>query len=303
MSFKTITTRFTLIVTLLTGCSEAQFSSKISKEYALTANSLWDGAAGEDGVTCWQAITSDQNGDGLLNIHDCQGEPGAQGLQGLTGNDGRNGTNGVDGQNGTNGTQCFQSSGDSNGDGALSSLDCRGSQGPAGLNGQNGTNGQAGSDCHAGLSDQNGDGVINTQDCRGQAGTPRFDGFETIGCATGGKMPGGVDPSNLMNVEATSTFTWAQCSPGKRLVAAGLVGTYLPEALIPMRPYYGGALIEHGVATGRAEPTDLFPNKIQCFIGNRNPTECSDPPCPDLLFPMGLVGWGLCAPISGTAMD
>lgn len=302
MSLRTTTIYCAWIATLLTSCSQAQFDSKISKVDSLLANSSWDGLAGQDGVTCWQAITSDQNGDGLLNIQDCQGDVGSQGLQGLNANDGRNGTNGADGRNGTNGTHCFQSSGDSNGDGALSSLDCRGPQGPAGMNGQDGANGQAGRDCHVGLTDQNGDGVVNNGDCLGQPGVPQFDGFETIGCAIG-DMPGGVDPSHLMNVQSPGIYTWGKCSPGKRLVAAGIVGTVLSEGTIPMRPFYGGALIEHGVATGRAEPTDLYPNKIQCFIGNRNPTECPNPPCADLFFPMGFYGWGLCAPISGTAID
>ena len=288
---------------MVAGCSEARFESNVQKPKQLSADSSLDGLAGSAGAACWEVFSEDKNGDGLINIEDCRGSKGPQGLKGLTGTNGTHGTNGSAGQNGQNGINCFQTSGDSNSDGQITTQDCRGARGPAGQNGQTGANGINGLNCFDGLNpifdDLNGDGQLTIADCRGRPGIQDNSGYEMIGCSTGNVNPGGTDPSGLMNHHAGFQTT-ATCSKGKRLVAAGLVGAFLSEALIPMRPYYGSALLEHGVAMGRDQADDLYPNKIECFIGNRNRTECGSTLCPDLNFPMGLSGWGLCVPVTGS---
>ncbi len=281
----------------LAGCSNAEFSSRAFNNTAMSGDSTSEDLRGIDGVRCWEGITNDANGDGLLNAEDCQGAEGPIGLTGLRGDAGLNGSNGSDGRNGANGRNCFDSTGDSDGNGSVNSADCRGPQGASGINGVNGMNGRPGQDCFANLSDRNGDGLVDARDCLGLPGAIQFNGFETIGCAIG-RLPGGVDPQNLMNVNSISSFSTATCPPGKRLVAAGLLGSYQTEGTVPLQPFFGRALIEHGVAIGKAEPTDLHTNKIQCFIGDRNPHECPNPPCAEQLFDMGVAAWGLCAPIA-----
>lgn len=291
-----ISIRKAALLLTLTGCAEVNFT-KVVKSNAFTADSSRDGFGGAAGKTCWQAVDHDVNGDGILNVHDCEGPKGIAGLKGLPGKDGTNGLNGTNGSNGSNGRNCFENTGDINGDGNINGLDCRGLPGPAGVNGQNGSPGENGKNCFDELSDQNGDGAVNVEDCRGLPGVPSFSGITTIGCSVGAKIPGGVDPSGLM----TAYFPWgnaafAQCPAGQRLIAAGLVGARLSEGLVPLPPGLGGALIEHGVAFGRVNADDPHLNQIQCFIGNRNPQSCPSGPCVVPVLPKGLHGWGLCVP-------
>lgn len=78
-----------------------------------------DGTNGTNGVNCYDGLTIDLNGDGVINRLDCRGPAGA------------NGTNGMNGSNGRDGANCFDGMDPftaGNRDGILSVEDC---QGPA----------------------------------------------------------------------------------------------------------------------------------------------------------------------------
>ena len=144
-----------------------------------------DGLDGADGANCWdlngnglEDAEEDVNGDGQVDVQDCQGVAGAEGL---------------DGEGGADGLACWDLNGngladedeDRNRDGVVDSQDC---QGPSGLSGQIG---QAGVDGADGLScwdlngngledpeeDVNGDGAVDALDCRGPIGPTFFDFF------------------------------------------------------------------------------------------------------------------------------
>ncbi|WP_422080580.1 hypothetical protein [Ulvibacterium sp.] len=68
------------------------------------------GAAGEDGQACWDLNDNgvgdpdeDFNGDGIVDVFDCQGADGQNGADGTDGVDGQDGADGTDGQDGANG--------------------------------------------------------------------------------------------------------------------------------------------------------------------------------------------------------
>ena len=105
-----------------------------------------DGQDGADGVNCWdlngnglEDAEEDVNGDGQVDVLDCQGVAGAAGLDGQDGQDGQDGEDGRIGRAGADGLHCWDLNGNSledpdedvNGDGAVDSLDCRGPFGPA----------------------------------------------------------------------------------------------------------------------------------------------------------------------------
>lgn len=67
-----------------------------------------DGVDGASGESCWDLNgngladpTEDRNADGVVNVLDCQGEPGPEGPSGQDGTTGSDGSNGTDGTNGT----------------------------------------------------------------------------------------------------------------------------------------------------------------------------------------------------------
>jgi len=97
----------------------------------------------------------------LLNNSDMytgpQGEPGQNGVNGIDGTngvDGTDGTNGENGVDGTNGLNCWDLNNnfikdaeeDTNNDGVVDVLDCRGQDGLDGANGTDGRNGNSGND-------------------------------------------------------------------------------------------------------------------------------------------------------------
>ncbi len=77
-----------------------------------------DGTNGTNGVNCFDGMTMDQNGDGVINRLDCRGPAG------------NNGSNGANGQNGRDGINCYDglnvNTDDRNGDGQLTVADCQG---------------------------------------------------------------------------------------------------------------------------------------------------------------------------------
>jgi len=300
-----------LLLMILSSCSNARFFEPRPEPADLGADSQFNGATGLSGAKCWDALTEDQNGDGVLNILDCEGEQGRKGLNGNPGMNGQAGANGSRGSNGQNGRHCFENTGDTNGDGVLSASDCRGPRGMDGLNGLAGSAGMPGQDCFNNLVDRNGDGTVTSQDCRGLPGLIDSSGIEVIGCSSGFNTPGGVDPNQLSTLENPGSGptpegsldfspTFGYCSKGKRLIAAGLVGSEVRQGYVALPDAWSqdGAFIEHGVAIGRTHPNDPYPNKIHCFMGDRNGPFCpNDTFCGNWLFGMSVYGWGLCVPI------
>jgi microcystin-dependent protein len=159
----------------------------------------------EDGLACWDLNENgigdlpdeDINGDGVVNVSDCQGPPGEDGTDGAPGTDGADGADGADGGDGTDGLACWDLNGngtgdlpdeDINGDGVVNVSDC---QGPPGEDGDDGAIGAKGADGIDGLAcwdlngngtgdlpeeDINEDGVVNVFDCQGADGIDGIDG-------------------------------------------------------------------------------------------------------------------------------
>jgi hypothetical protein len=138
---------------------------------------------GPPGQACWDLDGSgepdpfeDRNGDGVVDVLDCQGEQGEQGEQG---------------DPGAAGQACWDDNGngigdlpdeDDNGDGVVDLLDCQGEQGEQGVQGEQGEQGEQGpagqacwDDNGNGIGDlpdedDNGDGVVDLLDCEGPQG-------------------------------------------------------------------------------------------------------------------------------------
>ena len=140
-----------------------------------------DGLDGADGANCWdlngnglEDAEEDVNGDGQVDVQDCQGVAGADGL---------------DGESGADGLSCWDLNGngladeneDRNRDGVVDAQDCQGPSGSSGQIGQAGVDGADGLNCWDlngnGLEDPeedvNGDGAVDALDCRGPIG-PTF---------------------------------------------------------------------------------------------------------------------------------
>ena len=156
----------------------------------------------DDGLTCWDLNENgigdlpdeDINGDGVVNVSDCQGPPGEDGADGAPGTDGADGADGADGSDGTDGLACWDLNGngtgdlpdeDINGDGVVNVSDCQGSPGEDGDDGAEGTPGDDGLTCwdlngdgtgDLPNEDINEDGVVNVFDCQGADGIDGIDG-------------------------------------------------------------------------------------------------------------------------------
>jgi hypothetical protein len=109
------------------------------------------GEPGLDGMNCWDINgngiadpAEDRNGDGQVDVLDCEGEQGIQGIQGPEGEQGVQGNPGL---------ACWDLNGngepdlpdeDTNGDGVVNILDCKGEDGDPGSQGPAGPPGPAG---------------------------------------------------------------------------------------------------------------------------------------------------------------
>ena len=124
-----------------------------------------DGQDGTDGLACWDldgdgAASQDEdlNGDGRVDVNDCQGPQGEQGPKGDQGDPGPQGEQGVPGPqgdpglDGADGLACWDLNGDGvqdpeedlNTDGSWDTLDCQGPEGPQGEQGDPGLTGPRG---------------------------------------------------------------------------------------------------------------------------------------------------------------
>jgi hypothetical protein len=169
---------------------------------------------GPPGQACWDLDGSgepdpfeDRNGDGVVDVLDCQGEQGEQGEQG---------------DPGAAGQACWDDNGngigdlpdeDDNGDGVVDLLDCEGPQGEQGEQGDQGEQGEQGDQGDTGIhcwdldgdrvndpeEDTNGDGVFDANDCegpqgeQGETGPPGPAGggdFEDVHCPEGTYVTG-----------------------------------------------------------------------------------------------------------------
>jgi len=174
------------------------------------------GPSGLDGIHCWDLDQNgtpdlpaeDTNGDGTVNVLDCQGAVGAPGpagpqgspgLDGVAGAQGPAGPQGLPGDPGIQGLQgapgldglhCWDlnqnstpnlPAEDTNGDGVVDVLDCQGAvgaPGPAGPQGSPGLDGVAGAQGPAGPQGLPGDpGIQGLQGDPGPQGAPGLDGL------------------------------------------------------------------------------------------------------------------------------
>ncbi len=196
------------------------------------------GPAGADGVSCWDLNTNgvgdpeeDRNGDGVVNVLDCQGDTGDVGENGKPGKTGQDGLDCWD----LNGNGVGDADEDVNGDGAFDVNDCQGSPGEDGEDGAAGAAGTAGQAGPAGATGPQGAPGLSCWDINGNGvGDPEEDmngdnQFDVEDCRPGVPGPvGPAGPAGLACWDANSNgigdpeedfngdgeFTIADCRPG-----------------------------------------------------------------------------------------
>ncbi len=97
------------------------------------------GPPGADGISCWDLngngmkdlATEDINGDGVVDVADCQGPMGPRGPRGPAGANGKDGKDGINCWD-TNGNGVKDPGEDTNGDGVWDASDCKGPKGDPG---------------------------------------------------------------------------------------------------------------------------------------------------------------------------
>ena len=160
-----LTLLFFAICLLSVSCtSQPKFTSETVLAESIVGQPGIDGAAGKNGINCWEALFRDINEDGVIddteklwdedgdgfpdadvnqdgdvNFLDCLGRPGEDGRDGLNGLNGTNGINGAQGPQGPAGPAGPQ--GPSGPQGPQGLKGDPGDQGPIGLTGPTGSRG------------------------------------------------------------------------------------------------------------------------------------------------------------------